>query len=153
MSEPVLSIRGLRTTFETPAGAFPAVDGVDLDLYAGETLCVVGESGCGKSVTALSILRLIPEPPGRIESGEILFYGEDLLRQSIDALRKVRGNRIAMIFQEPMTSLNPVFRVGDQIGEVQPRSRTAPCLTSPAAFVFLIKAMDRGLRADASVRR
>ncbi len=118
MSEPVLSIRGLRTTFETPAGAFPAVDGVDLDLYAGETLCVVGESGCGKSVTALSILRLIPEPPGRIESGEILFYGEDLLRQSVDALRKVRGNRIAMIFQEPMTSLNPVFRVGDQIGEV-----------------------------------
>ena len=118
MSEPVLSIRGLRTTFETPAGVFPAVDGVDLDLYAGETLCVVGESGCGKSVTALSILRLIPEPPGRIESGEILFYGEDLIGVSANALRKVRGNRIAMIFQEPMTSLNPVFRVGDQIEEV-----------------------------------
>ncbi len=118
MSEPVLSVSGLRTTFETPAGIFPAVDGVDLELYAGETLCVVGESGCGKSVTALSILRLIPEPPGRIEAGRILFRGEDLLKLPDDALRKVRGRRIAMIFQEPMTSLNPVFRVGAQIEEV-----------------------------------
>ena len=117
MSEPVLSIRGLRTTFRTPLGTFPAVDGLDLDLYEGETLGIVGESGCGKSVTALSILRLLPEPPARIETGEIRFDGEDLLRLSHEALRKVRGNRIAMIFQEPMTSLNPVFTVGDQIDE------------------------------------
>ena len=118
MSDPVLSIRGLRTTFETAAGVFPAVDGIDLDLHAGDTLCVVGESGCGKSVTALSILRLIPEPPGHIEAGEIRFYGQDLMEQPLESLRKIRGNRIAMIFQEPMTSLNPVFRVGDQIEEV-----------------------------------
>jgi oligopeptide/dipeptide ABC transporter ATP-binding protein len=117
VSEPVLSIRGLRTTFQTPLGTFPAVDGLDLDLYAGETLGIVGESGCGKSVTALSILRLLPEPPARIETGEIRFDGQDLLRLPQDALRKVRGNRIAMIFQEPMTSLNPVFTVGDQIEE------------------------------------
>jgi oligopeptide/dipeptide ABC transporter ATP-binding protein len=118
VSDPVLSIRGLRTTFETAAGVFPAVDGIDLDLHAGDTLCVVGESGCGKSVTALSILRLIPEPPGHIEAGEVRFYGQDLMAQPLESLRKIRGNRIAMIFQEPMTSLNPVFRVGNQIEEV-----------------------------------
>ena len=117
MTQPVLSVRGLRTTFATPAGPLPAVDGVDLDLYPGETLCVVGESGCGKSVTALSILRLLPEPPARIEAGEVRFEGRDLLRVSIAELRAIRGNRIAMIFQEPMTSLNPVFSVGNQIEE------------------------------------
>ncbi len=118
MSPPVLQVRGLRTTFDTPLGTFAAVDGIDLELAAGETLCVVGESGCGKSVTALSILRLLPEPPARIEAGEILFDGRDLLRLPLDELRHIRGNRIAMIFQEPMTSLNPVFTVGDQIEEV-----------------------------------
>ena len=118
MSEPILSIRGLRTTFDTPLGTFAAVDGVDLDLSAGETLCVVGESGCGKSVMALSILRLLPEPPAHIEAGEVRFRGRDLLRLPLRELRHVRGNRIAMIFQEPMTSLNPVFTVGDQIDEV-----------------------------------
>ena len=117
MSEPVLSVRGLRTSFRTPQGMLPAVDGVDLDLHAGETLGVVGESGCGKTVTALSILRLIPEPPGSIDAGEIRFGGRDLVRMSRNELRQIRGSRIAMIFQEPMTSLNPVFRVGDQIGE------------------------------------
>jgi len=90
---------------------------VSLDLYAGETLGVVGESGCGKSVTALSVLRLLAEPPARIESGQVLFEGEDLLRMPIEKLRRVRGRRIAMIFQEPMTSLNPVFTVGNQIEE------------------------------------
>ncbi len=118
MSQPVLSIRGLRTSFRTAHGMLPAVDGVDLDLHAGETLAIVGESGCGKTVTALSILRLIPEPPGSIEGGEILFDGQDLLRSSVEELRRIRGRRIAMIFQEPMTSLNPVFRVGDQVEEV-----------------------------------
>ncbi len=117
MSEPVLSVRGLRTSFRTPQGRLPAVDGVDLDLHAGETLGVVGESGCGKTVTALSILRLIPEPMGSIDAGEIRFGGRDLVRMSRNELRQIRGSRIAMIFQEPMTSLNPVFRVGDQIEE------------------------------------
>jgi oligopeptide/dipeptide ABC transporter ATP-binding protein len=113
----VLAVRGLRTSFATPRGPLPAVDGVELELFAGETLCVVGESGCGKSVTALSILRLLPEPPAKIERGEVLFEGRDLLRLSGEELRRLRGNRIAMIFQEPMTSLNPVFRIGAQIAE------------------------------------
>jgi peptide/nickel transport system ATP-binding protein len=97
---------------------FPAIDGVNLEVFAGETLGVVGESGCGKSVTALSVLRLLPEPPARIEAGTVLFEGRDLLRLPLHELRKVRGRRIAMIFQEPMTSLNPVFTVGNQIDEV-----------------------------------
>jgi oligopeptide/dipeptide ABC transporter ATP-binding protein len=118
VSEPLLALRGLRVSFELPGGRFAAVDGVDLELHAGETLCVVGESGCGKSVTALSILRLLPEPPARIESGEILYRGRDLLRLPLPELRAIRGDRISMIFQEPMTSLNPVFRVEDQIAEV-----------------------------------
>ena len=117
MSEPILSIRGLRTTFRTPAGIFPAVDGVDLELRQGETLGVVGESGCGKSVTALSVLRLLPEPPACIEAGEVLFHGENLLTLPVEELRKIRGSRVSMIFQEPMTSLNPVFTVGNQIEE------------------------------------
>ncbi len=117
MSGAVLEIRGLRTSFRTERGAFPAVDGVDLSLFPGETLGVVGESGCGKTVTALSVLRLLAEPPASIERGEILFEGRDLLRLAPEELRAIRGRRIAMIFQEPMTSLNPVFRIGDQIDE------------------------------------
>jgi peptide/nickel transport system ATP-binding protein len=117
VSAPVLAVRGLRTSFRTARGRLAAVDGVDLELFAGETLGVVGESGCGKSVTALSILRLLPEPPARIEAGEVLFEGRNLLELSQAEMRELRGNRIAMIFQEPMTSLNPVFRIGDQIGE------------------------------------
>jgi len=117
VSAPVLAVRDLRTSFATRRGKLVAVDGVDLDLFAGETLCVVGESGCGKSVTALSILRLLPEPPAEIERGRILFEGRDLRGLSGEELRQLRGNRIAMIFQEPMTSLNPVFRIGDQIDE------------------------------------
>jgi len=118
VSEPVLSVRGLRTTFRTPHGVLPAVDGIDLDIHAGETLCVVGESGCGKSVTALSILRLLPEPPAQIEAGTVRFDGRNLIELSPEEMRQIRGNRVAMIFQEPMTSLNPVLRVGEQIGEV-----------------------------------
>jgi oligopeptide/dipeptide ABC transporter ATP-binding protein len=117
VSEPVLSVRGLRTHFVTPERTVKAVDGVSYDLQPGKTLAVVGESGSGKSVHALSILGLLPMPPAKIVGGEILFNGKDLLKMGVEELRKVRGNRIAMIFQEPMTSLNPVLKVGEQIAE------------------------------------
>ena len=117
-SGPLLSIRGLRTYFDTEAGVAKAVDGVDLDIRPGEVLGLVGESGSGKSVTALSVLRLIPSPPGRIVGGEIRFRGRDLLALSWEELRTVRGRDISMIFQEPMTSLNPVFTIGMQVTEV-----------------------------------
>ena len=113
----LLEIRDLRTYFYTEEGTVKAVDGLDLTLHEGETLAVVGESGCGKSVTSLSVLGLIPTPPGKIESGEILFQGEDLLKKSDREMRRIRGNKISMIFQEPLTSLNPVFTVGRQISE------------------------------------
>ena len=117
-SQPLLQLRNLRTTFSTDAGEARAVDGVSLDVGAGETVGLVGESGCGKSVTALSILRLI-QPPGRIESGsEIRLEGRDLMSLSERAMRDVRGNRVAMVWQEPLSALNPVFTVGDQIAEV-----------------------------------
>ena len=114
---PLLKVEDLRVEFNTRRGAALVLNGVDFSLHAGETLCVVGESGCGKSMTALALLRLIPSPPGRIRSGRVLFQGEDLLDATEARMREVRGNRISMIFQEPMTSLNPVFPVGDQIGE------------------------------------
>jgi oligopeptide/dipeptide ABC transporter ATP-binding protein len=117
VSNPVLSIRGLTTEFVTPAGVVKAVNDVSWDLRPGETLGVVGESGSGKSVTAMSILGLIQKPPGRIVAGEILFEGQDLLKMSEKALRQLRGRAIGMIFQDPMTSLNPVLTVGDQIAE------------------------------------
>jgi peptide/nickel transport system ATP-binding protein len=117
MTSPLLDIRGLRVSFATEAGPVPAVRGVDLALAAGETLALVGESGCGKSVTALSILRLIPTPPGSLDAGEILLAGENLLAASEPRLREIRGNDVAMVFQEPMTSLNPVLRVGEQVAE------------------------------------
>ena len=118
MSTPLLEIRGLRTYFHTEAGVAKAVDGVNLSINPGEVLGLVGESGSGKSVTALSILRLIPDPPGKIVAGEIFFRGRDLLKLDYDAIRDVRGKEISMIFQEPMTSLNPVFRIGMQLMEV-----------------------------------
>ena len=117
MTDPLLEVKNLRTYFLSDNGLVKAVNDVSFDLRRGETLGIVGESGCGKSVTALSILRLIPYPPGRIMGGEIVFEGEDLLRISEDEIRAVRGNRIAMIFQEPMTSLNPVLTIGRQVGE------------------------------------
>jgi oligopeptide transport system ATP-binding protein len=113
----LLSVRDLRTRFFTADGVVKAVDGVSFDLYPGQTLGIVGESGCGKSVTALSIMRLIPNPPGRIVDGKILFEGQDLLRMKDDQIRRVRGNQIAMIFQDPMTSLNPVLTINKQISE------------------------------------
>src|SRR6476619_6000338 len=118
MASPLLSIRDLRTWFYTEGGIAKAVDGVSFDVGAGETVGIVGESGCGKSVTALSILRLI-QPPGRIEPGSVIeFEGKDIVSLDDDAIRNIRGNRISMIFQEPMSALNPVFTVGDQVAEV-----------------------------------
>jgi len=113
----LLQVRNLKTYFYTEAGVIKAVDGISYDLDEGETLGLVGESGCGKSVSALSLLRLIPNPPGKIVGGEVVFEGKDLMKLSEDEIRDIRGNRIAMIFQEPMTSLNPVLTMGLQIGE------------------------------------
>ena len=117
MPDPVLSIDNLAVEFSTEDGVVKAVDGVSYEIYPGETLGVVGESGSGKSVTVLSVLGLIPQPPGRVTSGEAIFKGQDLLKVSQRELRRIRGNDVAMVFQDPMTSLNPVFTVGDQIGE------------------------------------
>ncbi len=115
---PLLEIRNLRTHFSVRGYTAKAVDDVSLSILPGQTLGLVGESGCGKSVTAHSIMRLIPIPPGRIAGGEILFEGRDLLKLSEAQMRRIRGNRISMIFQEPMTSLNPTYPVGDQVAEV-----------------------------------
>jgi peptide/nickel transport system ATP-binding protein len=115
---PLLEIRNLKTYFDVRGGVLKAVDDVSITMQPGETLGLVGESGCGKSVTAASIMRLIPMPPGRIAGGEILFNGTDIVKLSESEMRKIRGKMISMIFQEPMTSLNPVFTVGDQVAEV-----------------------------------
>jgi peptide/nickel transport system ATP-binding protein len=117
MATPLLEVRDLTVAFDTPRGQIRPVQNVSLSVYPGQTLAVVGESGCGKSVTALSILRLIPSPPGRVLGGQVLFNGKDLLQLSEKQMQSVRGKDIAMIFQEPMTSLNPVFTVGEQIVE------------------------------------
>jgi peptide/nickel transport system ATP-binding protein len=120
----VLEVKGLQTVFFTNSGLFKAVDDVSFSVRRGETLAIVGESGCGKSVTALSVMRLVPDPPGRIVGGSIVLEGVDLLGLDEASMRQIRGNRISMIFQEPMTSLNPVMRIGDQITE-------AVCLHRP----------------------
>jgi oligopeptide/dipeptide ABC transporter ATP-binding protein len=119
----LLEVKNLSTHFSVDGGEFCAVDGVSFALEPGRTLGIVGESGCGKSVTALSIMGLIPQPPGRISEGQILFEGLDLLKLAPAQLRELRGDRISMIFQEPMSSLNPAFTVGDQIAEVLLRHR------------------------------
>ena len=135
-SAPILQVKNLRTHFKTDQGTARPVDDVSFDLYPGRTLAVVGESGCGKSVTALSIMGLVPEPPGIKAGGQILFGGRDLLTQPQRELRKLRGNDISMIFQEPMTSMNPVFRVGRQI----------------AAAIQLHKGIDKKAALDEAVR-
>jgi peptide/nickel transport system ATP-binding protein len=117
MAERLLNVKNLKTYFFTDEGVVRAVDGVDLYIDQGETLGIVGESGCGKSVTALSIMRLIPQPPGKIVEGQILYNGLDLVTIPANKLRKIRGKEISMVFQEPMTSLNPVFTCGEQIAE------------------------------------
>ncbi len=116
-NQPLIVVRDLRTHFFTEDGVAKAVDGVSWSLHKGKTLAIVGESGCGKSVTAFSIMRLVPWPPGKIVGGQIRFEGQDLLAVPEERMRRIRGNRIAMIFQEPMTSLNPVYTVGNQIIE------------------------------------
>src|SRR5919202_2385726 len=114
---PLLQVRDLRTEFRTQEGVVHAVNGISYTLREGEALGIVGESGCGKSVGALSVMRLIPTPPGRIAGGEVIFQGRDLLKLRDEELRRIRGNDIAMVFQDPMTSLNPVLTIGRQIGE------------------------------------
>ena len=114
---PLLEVKNLKTHFYTYEGVVKAVDGVSYDLEAGETLGLVGESGCGKSVSAMSLMRLIPEPPGKILEGEILFEGQDILKLGMDEMRLIRGAQMSMVFQEPMTSLNPVLTLEKQLGE------------------------------------
>lgn len=117
MEENVLEIKDLKTYFYTPDGIVKAVDGINLSVKRGSILGIVGESGCGKSMTAMSILNLVPQPPGKIVSGEILYEGRDILKLKESEMRAIRGAKISMIFQEPMTALNPVFTVGEQIAE------------------------------------
>jgi oligopeptide transport system ATP-binding protein len=149
MPDFILDVQGLETTFRTPAGVVHAVNGVSLQLKEGETLGIVGESGCGKSVTMLSLLRLIPTPPGKIANGKAFFLGRDLLHMSNEEIRHIRGAQISMIFQDPMTSLNPVLTVGLQLEEPlmlhlgmtreQARERAAELLT----MVGIPRAKDR----------
>ena len=145
----LLEVRGLRTLFKGEQGEVSAVDGVDLRLERGRTLGIVGESGCGKSVTALSIMGLVPQPPGRIAAGQVLFEGEDLLKSAPQRLRDLRGDKLAMIFQEPMTSLNPAFTVGDQISETVLRHRKV----SPAEARTQAIEMLRRVRIPSPERR
>jgi peptide/nickel transport system ATP-binding protein/oligopeptide transport system ATP-binding protein len=149
MTAPLLSIEGLRTQFRTANGLISAVDGVSLSVDRGKTLGIVGESGCGKSMLSLSVMRLVPQP-GRIAEGRVMFDGTDLIGLSNDAMRAIRGKRIGMIFQEPMTSLNPVFTVGDQIVEaIRAHERTASKADLRARA---IRALDR-VRIPAAARR
>jgi len=132
-------VRGLRTHFASERGEVRAVDGVDLSLERGRTLGIVGESGCGKSVTALSIMGLVPQPPGRIAGGEVLFEGEDLLRLPARRMRDLRGDQLSMIFQEPMTSLNPAFPVGEQVAEALLRHKNIDKKTAEQGAVEMLR--------------
>ena len=151
MSEPLLEIRGLKTWFGAGSDAVRAVDGVSLSVAAGETLAVVGESGCGKTVTARSVLQLIDRPPGRFVAGQILWRGRDLLPLGAAAMDRVRAREIGMVFQEPMTSLNPVYTVGEQIAEPLRRheqlSRKA-ALTEAANMLRLVQIPDPASRVN-----
>ena len=152
MDQPLLSVRNLVTRFRTARGTLTAVDHVSFDVAAGETVAIVGESGSGKSVTALSILRLIPDPPGQIASGEILFEGRDLLKLSDAEIRDVRGDRIAMIFQEPMSSLNPSLTVGMQVGEPVNLHRKLPwrkALDKARELLGMVRMSDTASRVGA----
>jgi peptide/nickel transport system ATP-binding protein len=145
MHDALLRVEDLRTHFFTLDGVTRAVDGVDISLYAGETLGIVGESGCGKSVTAISIMRLLPARLGRVVSGTIRFDGQDLLALSEAEMRDIRGNRIAMIFQEPMTSLNPVLTIGDQIAEavtIHQRKSRSEAMTHAVEMLRLVRIPD-----------
>ncbi len=135
----LLEVSGLQTFFFTRSGVLKAVDGVSFSLARGETLAVVGESGCGKSMAALSVMRLVPDPPGRIVGGRVLLEGRDLLALDEDAMRNVRGNELSMIFQEPMTSLNPVLTIGEQIGEAIRLHQDLPASEVRARAVEMLK--------------
>ncbi|MCC6302362.1 MAG: ABC transporter ATP-binding protein [Gammaproteobacteria bacterium] len=150
MNEPLLRVEGLRTRFETRGGVLHPVDDVDFDIRRGETFTLLGESGCGKSMTALSIMRLIPAPAGRIVAGRVLLGGEDLLSLPEAAMRRVRGKRVAMIFQEPMTSLNPVLTIGEQIAESVRRHRG---LKGAAATRVVLELLDAVGIADPEQRQ
>ncbi len=149
-AEPVLAVEGLRTVFFTRQGLITAVDDVSFTIAPGETVAVVGESGCGKSMTALSIMRLVPNPPGRIVGGSVRLGGKDLLRLDEAEMRKVRGNEVSMIFQEPMTSLNPVLTIGSQISEAillhQDLSRSA-AMEKTVGMLTLVKIPEPRQRA------
>src|ERR1700712_3039497 len=136
---PVLQVQDLRTEFRTDEGDFPAVDGVSFSVDAGKTLAIVGESGCGKSVTALSIMGLVPDPPGRIVGGSIRFEGRELVGASERVLGDLRGNGIAMVFQEPMSSLNPAFTIGEQIVEALRRHRKIDRKEAAARAVAMLE--------------
>src|SRR3954453_8732261 len=135
----LLSVKDLRTYFETEDGTVKAVDGISFDLKRGETLGIVGESGSGKSATNLSVMRLVPSPPGRIVSGEVLFRGQDILSLSQEDVRRIRGKRISMIFQDPMTSLNPFMRISKQLMEL---TRLHLGHTKQQAYEHAIKMLD-----------
>ena len=144
----VLEVNGLRTSFFTDDGEIPAVDGIDFYIREGEVLGIVGESGCGKSVTSLSIMGLVPSPPGKITEGEILFQNKDLTKLQEKQMRDVRGNDIAMIFQEPMTSLNPLHSIEKQVGE---SLRLHKGLTGAAARERVLELLDLvGIKEAAS---
>ena len=145
----VLEVKNLKTVFFTNSGLFKAVDDVSFSVRRGETLAIVGESGCGKSVTALSLMRLVPDPPGRIVGGSVWLEGTDLLALDEAKMRTIRGNRISMIFQEPMTSLNPVMRIGDQITEAVRLHRT---MSTKEAWTFAVE-MLRLVRIPEPARR
>jgi oligopeptide/dipeptide ABC transporter ATP-binding protein len=147
--ETVLEVKNLQTVFFTNSGLFRAVDNLSFSVRRGETLAIVGESGCGKSVSALSIMRLVPNPPGRIVGGEVRLEGTELLALDEAKMRQVRGNRISMIFQEPMTSLNPVMRIGDQIAEAVRLHRS---MTAKAAWQQAVE-MLRRVRIPEPARR
>jgi peptide/nickel transport system ATP-binding protein len=136
---PLLEIKGLKTHFATDDGILQAVDGVDLSINKGETLCVVGESGCGKTVTAMSILKLIAMPPGRIAAGQIIFEGRDLVPLTSDQLDEIRAKEIGFIFQEPMTSLNPVLTIGEQIAESLRRHEAVTARQAMARTVEMLQ--------------
>src|SRR3954453_15549231 len=149
--ETVLDVKGLETVFFTNSGLFRAVDGVSFHGKRGETLAIVGESGCGKSVSALSVMRLIPQPPGRIVSGQVLFDGRDLLALSKREMQHIRGKEIGMVFQEPMTSLNPVLTIGRQLTEaleIQLGMSTKQSRRRAAELLEMVEVTDAERRLD-----
>ena len=151
VGEPLLEIRGLKTHFQTDDGMVQAVDGVDLTIARGETVGVVGESGCGKTVTAMSILKLVPMPPGRIVAGQIFWQGRDLVPLPPEEMNGIRSKQIAIVFQEPMTSLNPVYTVGEQIAEALRLHRRLSRKDARAGAVQAMREVaipDPALRAD-----